>query len=141
MKSNIVFFDTYENSRIGTLRGLVIFPIFIILTLIWIYVMKKSNVKSYENIGSVRLCFYLIFSGLLIVSAIGVHNPDSYQKAAAYALLVGFVVYSISNMYITNDRFSLISLVDIIVGITITTILGIILYWIVEIWPCIFKFK
>ena len=30
-----------------TLSGLVIF---IILTLIYIYVMKKSNVKSYENI-------------------------------------------------------------------------------------------
>ena len=142
MKSSIVFFDNLENSKRGTLRGMVIFPVFILLTLVWLFFTKKSLYdKHIDNVSNDRLWVSMGVSALLIVSAIGVHKPDTLQKSVVFAGLVGFVVYGITNMTMlaTSKKWDYsISFIDILWGIFLTSLLGYILYIVVNKWPEIF---
>jgi uncharacterized membrane protein len=142
MKSSIVFFDNLENSKRGTLRGLVIFPIFILLNLLWFFFTKKQLYdKHIDTVSTNRLFVSWFLSALLIVSAIGVHTPDSSKKAIVFSALVGFVVYGISNatmLAVSNKWDYLISLIDILWGIFSTSLLGYILYIVVNKYPNIF---
>ena len=142
MKSSIVFFDNLENSKRGTLRGMVIFPIFILITLVWFFFTKKPLYDKHIDIVSKdRLWVALCVSALLTVSAIGVHTPDTLQKAVVFSGLVGFVVYGISNatMLATTKKWDYsISFIDILWGIFSTSLLGYILYIVVNKWPKIF---
>ena len=144
MKSSIVFFDNLENSKRGTLRGMVIFPIFILITLVWFFFTKKPLYdKHIDTVSKDRLWVALFVSGLLIVSAIGVHTPDTLQKAVVFSGLVGFVVYGITNsvmLAVTKKWNYSISFIDILWGIFSTSLLGYILYIIVNKWPKIFAF-
>ena len=50
MKSSIIFMDNLRNSKRGTLRGTIIFPIFIIITILWFNTTKiytKYKKKKY----------------------------------------------------------------------------------------------
>ena len=142
MKSSIVFFDNLENSKRGTLRGMVIFPIFILITLVWFFFTKKPLYdKHIDTVSKDRLWVALFVSGLLIVSAIGVHTPDTLQKAVVFSGLVGFVVYGITNsvmLAVTKKWNYSISFIDILWGIFLTSLLGYILYIVVNKWPYIF---
>lgn len=162
MKSSIVFFDTSENGNRGTLRGLVIFPVFIILTLLWFFFTKKPLYDVHiDSVSKDRLWVAMIISALLIVSALGVHTPnkvleekdkdDSVKpvkqpvkpviKAVVYAALVGLVVYGIKNvsMLATSNIWDYqISLIDTVWGVGSTALLGYILFNVVEKWPEIF---
>ena len=142
MKSSIVFFDNLENSKRGTLRGMVIFPIFILITLVWFFFTKKPLYdKHIDTVSKDRLWVALFVSGLLIVSAIGVHTPDTLQKAVVFSGLVGFVVYGITNsvmLAVTKKWNYSISFIDILWGIFSTSLLGYILYIVVNKWPEIF---
>jgi uncharacterized membrane protein len=142
MKSSIVFFDNLENSKRGTLRGMVIFPIFILITLVWFFFTKKPLYdKHIDTVSKDRLWVALFVSGLLIVSAIGVHTPDTLQKAVVFSGLVGFVVYGITNsvmLAVTKKWNYSISFIDILWGIFSTSLLGYILYIVVNKWPKIF---
>ena len=142
MKSSIVFFDNLENSKRGTLRGMVIFPIFILITLVWFFFTKKPLYdKHIDTVSKDRLWVALCVSALLTVSAIGVHTPDTLQKAVVFSGLVGFVVYGISNatMLATTKKWDYsISFIDILWGIFSTSLLGYILFIVVNKWPEIF---
>jgi uncharacterized membrane protein len=142
MKSSIVFFDNLENSKRGTLRGMVIFPIFILITLVWFFFTKKPLYdKHIDTVSKDRLWVALSVSALLTVSAIGVHTPNTLQKAVVFSGLVGFVVYGITNatMLATTKKWDYsISLIDILWGIFSTSLLGYILYIVVNKWPEIF---
>ena len=142
MKSSIVFFDNLENSKRGTLRGMVIFPIFILITLVWFFFTKKPLYdKHIDTVSKDRLWVALCMSALLTVSAIGVHTPDTLQKAVIFSGLVGFVVYGITNsvmLAVTKKWNYSISFIDILWGIFSTSLLGYILYIVVNKWPEIF---
>lgn len=145
MKSSIVFFDTSENGNRGTLRGLVIFPIFIILTLVWFSFTKKPLYdKHIDNVSKDRLWIAMGVSALLLVSAVAVHTPDTLKKAVVYAGLVGLVVYGITNvsMLATSNKWSYtIALIDTVWGVLSTALLGYILYIVVKKWPNTFAAK
>jgi uncharacterized membrane protein len=144
MKSSLVFFDTLENSKRGTLRGLVLFPIFVILTLTIIFFTKKPLYdKHIDTVSKNRLWVALGLSALLIVSAISVHTPDTVEKAVVYSGLVGLVVYGISNATLLAGSkkwgYS-IALIDTVGGILSTALLGYILYVVVNKWPNTFAY-
>lgn len=145
MKSRIIFFDTLANSKIGTLRTMVIYPIYIILSLIWIFSIRKSFYKKYvDTVSTSRIVVMVILSGVLIVSALGTHRPDTLKKAVVYAGLVGFVVYGISNcvlLSVSNKWDYLIASLDTLWGIVSTALLGLILYYAVISYPKIFNYS
>lgn len=142
MKSSLVFWDTLENSKRGTLRGLIIFPIFIIITLTWYLLMYKIYNKHIDKVSLFRLCISLVLIGLLIVSALGVHTPNTLKKAITYGLLVGLVIYGISNLVLlaTSNKWGYkISIIDILWGIISTGFLSFVLYIVVQKWPKYFN--
>ena len=142
MKSSIVFFDTSENGIKGTLRGLVIFPIFILFTISWFLLTKKIYNKHIDEVNTNRLIFSMIITALLIVSMLGIHNPSTCIKAIVYGALSGLVVYGIANMSLlaSTKKWSYsISLLDTLWGVINTSLLAYILYKIVEKWPSIFN--
>ena len=143
MKSTLVFWDNKENSKRGTLRGLSIFPIYIILTLLWFFITKNSLYsKHIDNVSNYRLIISLFVTGVLIVSAVAVNNPDTTQKAIVYGALVGFVVYGISNAVLlaTSNKWGyIISIIDTIWGVLSTTLISYLLYEIVKLNPKVFK--
>jgi len=143
MKSTLVFVDTKENGKRGTLRGLVILPIYIILTLLWfLLTMKFVYSGSINKTNKFRVLLSLFISGVLIVSAIAVHTPNTMEKAIVYGALVGVVVYGVSNSVLlaTSNKWGYtISLIDITWGIISTSFISYILYKIVQKWPNIFQ--
>ena len=94
MKTELIFFDSYENSLQGTVRGLIAFISLIVLDFIWFSITKnkyhttKSPINIYAALGV----------WLLLCSAIAVQRPKSYTEALVYSLLVGFVVYGVFNL-------------------------------------------
>jgi uncharacterized membrane protein len=143
MKSKLVFFDTESNSKKGTLRGFVIFPIFIALTILWFLATHALYKNSIDSVGPWRIAIALIFSGLLIVSALGVHNPDTLKKAAVFGALAGLVIYGVSNLslLVACKKWSWwIALLDTVWGVLSTTFLAFILYLVTTKWPTYFKY-
>lgn len=139
MKSSIVFLDSLENSKRGTLRGLVIFPLFILMTLAWFAVTKKKLYRRHiDEVGKLRVSIALGVSALLVVSALGVHTPDTAKKAASYAGLVGLVVYGITNasMLAAVQKWGFkIAIIDTVWGVLSTALLGYLLFEVVQKWP------
>ena len=139
MKSTLVFFDSSENGKRGTLRGLVLFPIFIILTFIWFFLTKKPLYDTHiDQVNKSRIWVAMGVSALLIVSAVAVHTPNTVKKAIVYSGLVGFVVYGICNAVLlaTSNKWGYgIALIDTLWGIISTALLGYILYEVVKKWP------
>ena len=136
MKSSLVFVDSYKNSKRGTLRGLIIFPIFIIITILW-FTLTKPFYKKYLN-KNPKIIIPLLFTALLIVSALGVHNPNTIIKAIVYGKLVGFVIYGIACcalLYFYDKWDYKISIITIIWGILSTALLAYILYIAVKHFP------
>jgi len=84
MKSGIVFFDSHHNSRLGTLRGLITFPIFIVILIL---LFRPAN--TWEKISGILLIAFVL------CSAIAVQIPTNYKQVGVYGLLVGFVVGSV----------------------------------------------
>lgn len=136
MKTKILFFDSLENTKRGALRCIIIFPIFIILTLMWLFFTKKSLYDEHiDDVHGSRYIVSLTVSGLLILSALGVHDPDNIATAVTYATLVGLVIYGVTNSVLLatlNKWDYTISVIDILWGTASTTFLGYILYIIVN---------
>lgn len=99
MKTELIFFDSFENSKKGTVRGLVAFISLIIFDLIWFSISKNniySNVSLKHSITRTLINSSLVY--LVLCSAIGVQLPKSYNEALVYGMLVGFVTYSVFNL-------------------------------------------
>lgn len=94
MKTELIFFDKFENSVKGTQRGLIAFISLIVLDFIWFSLMKSKyyTTKKPVNIFSALLVY------LILCSALGVQLPKNYGEALVYSLLVGFVVYGVFNL-------------------------------------------
>lgn len=147
MRSSIVFFDNIENSRRGTIRGLVVYPLFIVLTLIWFHMFDKETVKNIDTDTVISV----MFVGLLIVSALGVHSPNTCKKAVVYSALVGFIVYgTIAAVLLSTPnrrcsgqttRLKYLKLLGIVVwGVLSTALLGYVLYKVVDKYPEILEY-
>ena len=143
MKSTLVFCDSYENSKRGTLRGLVIFPIYIIIILLWVFMTKSTVYKNIDKVSNFRIILSLIITGVLIVSILGVNTSSTQKIAITYGALVGFVIYGISNVVLLavfNKWEYTTSIIDTIWGIVSTAFLSYILYIIINKWPDTFQF-
>ena len=140
MKTMLVFMDNEDNSKRGTLRGLVIFPIYLFMSVCW-YVLVR-HYFDIDDVGVLKGVLSLLLSGLLIVSALGVNNAESMGVAAVYGVLVGFVVYGVSGcMLLTmTSRWGYgVFGVNLVWGILSTTLLSCILYKVVERWPGVYR--
>lgn len=115
MKTELIFFDSVKNSINGTIRGLIAF-----ITLIIFDIIRFSATKTYpKNIFAMLLVY------LIICSAIGVQLPKTYKETFVYSMLVGFVIYSVLNLY--NLGFNNKVIPDNTNSIIINTIINIIL--------------
>tara|TARA_Y100000389_G_C17122685_1_gene346225 strand:- start:123 stop:527 length:405 start_codon:yes stop_codon:yes gene_type:complete len=128
MKTTLIYFDTIENSKKGTLRGLVAIITLILCDLIWFQILdykKEGGVTKKFNYISAFLAW------LLICSAIGVQLPSTYKEAVVYGILVGFVIYGVFNAtnYAINKDWSLkLSILDTLWGMTVCGISSSIVY-------------
>ena len=95
MKTELIFFDSFDESVKGTLRGFIAFVSLIIFDLIWFSISSKTVYKTITkkpNIYTAMLVY------LVLCSAIAVQLPKNYNEALVYGLLVGFVTYSVFNL-------------------------------------------
>lgn len=142
MKSTLVFADNIDNSKQGFLRGLIILPIYCIFTILWVLTTKKLYSNKVDNVSNFRKLLSLFVTGVLIVSAIAVHTPDTREKAVVYGALLGFVIYGVTTAVLlaTSKKWNYtISIIDTIWGIASTSFISYILYEIVVKWPNTFK--
>ena len=117
MKTELIFFDSFNNSMKGTTRGLIAFISLIIFDFIWFSLSSKTVYKSITKKPINIYAAILVY--LVICSAIGVQLPKSYFEALVYGLLVGFVIYSVFNLtnYAIFNNWSLsTAIIDTIMG-------------------------
>lgn len=95
MKTQLIYFDSFENSMKGTIRGLIAFITLIIIDLIRFSLMKITNKNN--NVPTNIYSMILVY--LILCSAIGVQLPSKYSEALVFGCLVGLVVYGILNFY------------------------------------------
>ena len=83
--SQLVFFDTKRNSKLGTERALISFiPLVFIFSVISLVIGKDVPIWR-------KICGVLLLA-LVLCSAIGVQLPKDYSSAILYGSLVGFMV-------------------------------------------------
>jgi uncharacterized membrane protein len=95
MKTELIFFDSIENSMKGTTRGLIAFISLILFDFIWFSLSSKTVYKSVTKKPNI---YAAILVYLVICSAIAVQLPKTFNEALVYGLLVGFVIYSVFNL-------------------------------------------
>jgi uncharacterized membrane protein len=128
MKTQLIFFDNIEESKKGTLRGLVAITVLIILDLIWFKVMDYSPIitKKFNY-------FSAIFTYILLCSAIGVQQPNSVEEAIVYGALLGFVIYGVFNgtSYSLNKNWTVkIAVLDTIWGMCVMSTAATVVYYV-----------
>lgn len=145
MRSNIVFFDSLENSKKGTSRALIVIFVLSIMWFVWYGIlMNKVYIKhiddntpiSFRIIIPVCLCLFLISS------SIGVHTPDTMKKAVVYGGLVGFVIFGVCNsvLLMTNNRWTYnLVVIDTFFNSICTGIAAYVLYTITQKYPSVFN--
>lgn len=132
MKTELIFFDGFDNGLEGTKRGLIAFISLIILDFIWFNLSKNM----YKNIKNKNLNIYsVLIVYLLLCSAIAVQIPKSLIEAATYGALIGLVTYGVFNFtnyaIFKNWTFNIV-IIDTIWGIIncmIASILIYLIYW------------
>lgn len=99
MKTELIFFDTFESSKQGTIRGLIAILSLITLDLIWFRISK--TLKIYTDVQTKKMKYkeYIsaLLSWLLISCALSVQLPKTLKEAMTYGMLVGLVVYGVWN--------------------------------------------
>ena len=116
MKTELIFFDSIENSMKGTTRGLIAFISLIVFDFIWFSLSSKTVYKSVTKKPNI---YAAILVYLVICSAIAVQLPKTFNEALVYGLLVGFVIYSVFNLtsYAIFNNWSLsTAIIDTIAG-------------------------
>ena len=145
MRSDIIFFDSLENSKKGTSRALIIIFVLSIMWFIWYGVLMKqiyvkhinNNMhKSFNVIIQVFLCLFLISS------SIGVHVPNTIKKSLVYGGLVGFVIFGVCNsvLIMTNNKWTYsLAVVDTFFNSVFISISAYVLYKISQVYPSVFN--
>ena len=131
MKTELIFFDSINNSMEGTKRGLIAFISLIVFDFIWFSISKNT---VYKNVTKKPNIYAAIVVYLIMCSAIAVQLPKSYKEALVYSLLVGFVIYGIFNLtsYSIFNNWSLkTGLIDTIMGMLNCAIAGSLIYLII----------
>jgi hypothetical protein len=136
MKSRVVFFDTLRNSKSGTLRFFVILPFFAAVYIGWNWIIPWSPLQKIgEEISTGRKVLVFFLFALFVIPAFATHNPNTLKKASVYAGLVGLVVHSVVTcaLLLANPDWKVEhALADILFGVVAISLLGSILYGIVE---------
>jgi uncharacterized membrane protein len=129
MITTIGFFNDKQQSKLGTLRGLIAFPIVVIAGLTWyFYVLPKIDESTRIQL-SLKSVLSLIVASIILVSAVGVQLPTDTKTASTYGALVGFCIFGILNLFkIAHDRSILVSIIDVAFGITLTSVCSSIVY-------------
>ena len=86
VKTSLVFFGTWTESRAGILRGSVSFFPILILLLIWNWFGVPAKNRSIS-----RYVAMFVFA-LVLCSAIGVQQPTGNEDAVLYGALVGLCI-------------------------------------------------
>ena len=134
MNTNLIFFDTTKNSRIGTLKGLVAIFFIYILSFLWYNIILKNYYSLHTDIQNVNM--FQKITGIVIIlfllcSAISVQNPSNRNEAIVYGALVGFSMYGFFNAVnlMISPKWNLkISTIDTIWGILSTSFISWMLY-------------
>lgn len=129
MRTELIFFDSINESAKGTLRGLIAALVLVPITAVWYgWLRQKIWPQNSENRVNATVIISTILVYLLTVSAIGVQIPSSVSNAAVYSALVGLVIFGcmslISVMVIKGYDWWKV-LADTAVGIVACTLAGI----------------
>ena len=128
MKTELVIYDTPENSKNGMKKIFVALSSIFLLDMVWFSLSKNM----YKNVVQDKVRRPGAFvAWFLMACALSVQNPKSMKEAITYGALVGLVIYGVFNgtTYAINKDWSLnISLSDTLWGITNCTITSAILF-------------
>ena len=119
MKTKLIFFDSINESKKGTMRGLIVIISLIFFDLLFFKITNKYNPIT-KKLNYFRT--FLVY--LILCSAIAVQQPNNYSEAFVYSLLIGFVIYSI----ILLKEWKLSIVIESIWGMINCSIAGSVLY-------------
>ena len=123
MKTQLFYFDGTKRSKKGTLRGLVVTIILLVVNSIMYKIYKK-----HFNFNII----YVLIMTILIASAISVQNPYNLNEALVYGGLVGGVVFGSINSVLLMTKHIQWSkknaILSILVGISSTVLSSYVLY-------------
>ena len=131
MKTRLIFFDSFENSKDGFIRGFIVFISLIFFYLIWFKIVDYSSVINRKKIN----IYSAIIIWVLLSSALAVQIPSNYKEALTYSALVGLSIFGVFNTvnYTINKNWPIkIAILDTLWGIINCSIAGSILwvlYW------------
>ena len=129
MLTTLVFLDSKEQSKEGTLRGLFALAIVITVSFIWYGLIGRIFHKYLQMSNYISWIALLIFA-VLLSSALVVAQPGSGGTAAVYGALVGLVIFGCYNsMLIVAVKFPVsLALLDTMYGIGLCTFVSYITY-------------
>ena len=132
MKTTLVFFDSYTNSKSGVFRGLIAFLALVLLDVAWfnfLSVVDYSKVVSRKRINKSAA----VVVWLLLASALAVQLPSSLGNSVAYSALVGLVVYGVFNgtNFAINSNWPLsLAVADTLWGVFACSVAGSLLWFV-----------
>lgn len=133
MRSDLIFFDTFAESKKGVYRGFIYLILFTVINILW-FNLTKDVIYSDLKVDYTKFIPSFFVTGILIGSALGVHLPSSPEKASLYGMLVGLVIYTISNLLLYNfqEKWTFCPmLIDILYGVISTSFIALIGYYII----------
>ena len=128
MKIELSIFESFDETKNATIRGLIVLSCLILFDLIWFFFTNR-----YYPINK-KINYYTgVLAWFILSSALAVQIPNNYSEALVYSGLVGLVVYGIYNF--TNLTFLRewnisITIMDLMWGVINCCITGTILYYI-----------
>jgi hypothetical protein len=129
MLTTIGFFNDKQQSNLGTLRGLIAFPIVLLLGFVWYFCLIPKIDKTTKIPVSYKSVICMLISAVILVSAVGVQLPPDTKTAVVYGALVGFSVFGIRNLFIIADGGGILSsTTDVIFGMLLTSLCSFTVY-------------
>jgi uncharacterized membrane protein len=129
MITTIGFFNNRHASNLGTLRGLVAYPIVLTLGFIWYFSLLPKIDNTTKMQISYKSVISMLISALILVSAIGVQLPKETNTAVVYGALVGLCIFGIRNLFnIAHGAPIISSTADIVFGILLTSLCSFTVY-------------
>lgn len=97
MKTSLIFFSTWQNSKCGLQRGFLILTVLVLLDWLWFasgYGFCLSTEKMFWS-------WHMFLQWLILCSALGVQNTASIISCLTYSSLVGLCVFGYYNVRTT----------------------------------------